>query len=138
MVHAIRERIEHERFVCIYFYFMIVLQLIYFQNYCISASYIYTYAHIFTGIKFPVAIRDIEKFERRNAGFQIDVLSVEMEERDDGEEYSIIFPLHISKVVACDDRHAITLFYNSNEETCHYSLITPRKYIWLQNRSVCV
>ena len=55
-----------------------------------------------------------------------------MAERDDGEEYSIIFPLHISKVVASDDRHAITLFYNSNEEASHYSLITPRKYIWLQ------
>ena len=90
--------------------------------------YTYTGTHIFTGIEFLVGIRAIDKFETRNPGFSINVLSVEVKESDE-EDSSIIFPLRISKVEACDERHTITLFYNSNEGTSHYSLIKPCKYI---------
>jgi hypothetical protein len=44
------------------------------------------------------------------------VLSFEVEE--DG---SIIFPLRISKAAASDERHAVTLFFDSDEEKSHYS-----------------
>ena len=47
--------------------------------------YTYTDTHIFTGIEFPVGIRDIDKFEARNPRFSINVLSVEVKESD-GED----------------------------------------------------
>ena len=93
--------------------------------------YTYTGIHIFTGIEFPVGIRAIDRFERQNPAFSINVLSVEVIESD-RENTSIVFPLRISKVETSDERRTIALFFNSNEGTSHYSLIKPCKYYFLK------
>ena len=64
-------------------------------------------------IKYPVSIKDINKFESLNSNISIHVFGY--------NENDKIYPLRVSKNI--DRLHNIDLLYISNEEKTHYCLI---------------
>ena len=65
------------------------------------------------GIKYPVSLRDIDRFESLNPNISITVLGYNQDER--------VYPLKVSKYTGCD--HDITLMLLKDEENAHYCLV---------------
>ena len=61
----------------------------------------------FTGIEFPVSLKDIDKFEKQNPGIGVNVF---------GYEKSVL----ILRMNRTDPQKAIDLLYITNEENQHY------------------
>ena len=70
-----------------------------------------------TGIEFPVSLKQIDKFENNNP-YAINVL---------GYEYAVVYPLRISKKKEHSCEQVINLLLIANEETNHYC--------WIKNMS---
>ncbi|XP_026285709.2 uncharacterized protein LOC113211531 [Frankliniella occidentalis] len=69
----------------------------------------------FRGIKFPVSIPDITKFEKQNPGYSVNVFGLEEEKH--------VVPLRISKVVNGIVINTLLLRGEDEEDECHYVLI---------------
>ena len=65
------------------------------------------------GIKYPVSLRDIDKFESLNSNISITVLGYNENEK--------VYVLKVSKYTGCE--HHITLMLIRNEENSHYCLV---------------
>ena len=64
----------------------------------------------FTGIEFPVSLKDIDKFEKNNPEIKVNVF---------GYERSV----HILRLNKTDPQNAIDLLFLTNEENQHYCWI---------------
>ena len=65
------------------------------------------------GIKYPVSLRDIDRFESLNPNISITVLGYNQDER--------VYPLKVSKYTGCE--HDITLMLLKDGENSHYCLV---------------
>ena len=65
------------------------------------------------GIRYPVSLRDIDRFEKLNPNISITVLGYDEKEK--------VYPLRVSEYTGCE--HDITLLLIKDEENAHYCLI---------------
>ena len=65
------------------------------------------------GIKYPVSLRDIDKFEALNSNISITALGYNENDR--------VYPLRVSKYTGCE--HDIVLMLIRDEENSHYCLV---------------
>ena len=65
------------------------------------------------GIKYPVSLRDIDRFEKLNPNISITVLGYDETEK--------VYPLRVSEYTGCE--HDIILMLIKNEENAHYCLV---------------
>ena len=65
------------------------------------------------GIKYPVSLRDIDRFESLNPNISITVLGYDEKEK--------VYPLRVSEYTGCE--HDITLMLIKDEENAHYCLV---------------
>ena len=65
------------------------------------------------GIKYPVSLRDIDRFESLNPNISITVLGYDETEK--------VYPLRVSEYTGCE--HDITLMLIKDEENAHYCLV---------------
>ena len=78
----------------------------------------------FTGINYPVQIKDIKKFEAQNPKLSINVFGCYLDEVF-GKEYFEIYPIHISqKYDGIEHKAMVDLL-----------LIEGRHYVWIKNFS---
>ena len=68
----------------------------------------------FSGIEFPTPVKQLDRVEALNPTISINVLSHDVDDQ-------VIVPLRISREK--ERRHNITLFFDSNENGSHYSLV---------------
>ena len=64
----------------------------------------------FTGIEFPVSLKDIDKFEKQNPGIGINVFGYDKD-------------VHVLRLNKTDPQNAIDLMFDTNEEKQHYCWI---------------
>ena len=64
----------------------------------------------FTGIEFPVSLKDIDEFEKQNPGIGVNVYGYEKD-------------VYISRINKTDPQSAIDLLFITNEENQHYCWI---------------
>ena len=65
------------------------------------------------GIKYPVSLRDIDRFGSLNSNISITVLGYDEKEK--------VYPLRVSEYTGCE--HDITLMLIKDEENAHYCLV---------------